>query len=88
MDEETLRRILKEELKPIETRLENLEVNVAEIKTDVKEIKAMLIDLESTNATRHTETNLKIEELKRDMNKVEVVTSKNCFEIEYLKAVK
>lgn len=30
----------------------------------------------------------KVEAIRKDIGKVEVVTSKNCFEIEYLKAVK
>lgn len=30
----------------------------------------------------------KVDSIRKDLGKVEIVTSKNCFEIEYLKAVK
>jgi len=77
MDEETLRRILKEELDPIKT-------DIKELKTGQEEIKNMLQDLEATNAKRHMETNLKLEEIK-DLKQV---TKENCYEIAKLKSVK
>ena len=77
MDEEMLRRILKEELKPIEIRISSLE-------TGQEKIINMLQEIETTNANRHIEINSKIEELKE----LKQVTKENCYDIAKLKAVK
>lgn len=77
MDEETLKRILKEELNPIKKGIENLEKGQ-------EDIKNMIIDLETTNANRHMEINLKLEELKE----LKQVTKENCYDIAKLKSVK
>lgn len=77
MDEDTLRQILKEELNPIRN-------DIKDLKTGQEEIKNMLQDLETTNANRHMETNLKLEELKE----LKQVTKENCYDIAKLKAVK
>lgn len=55
----------------------------------------MFMNLEGVNGNRHFEILTEGKDLKekfyrveKDVNKVEVVTDKNCIEIEYLKAVK
>ena len=84
MDEEMLRKILKEELKPIH-------LDIKEMKTDIKDIKQTLQEIESINANRHVEmtdelkqTNIKLDELKE----LKQVTKENCYDIAKLKAVK
>ena len=84
MDEEMLRKILKEELKPIHS-------DIKEMKTDIKDIKQTLQEIESINANRHVEmtdelkqTNIKLDELKE----LKQVTKENCYDIAKLKAVK
>jgi len=84
MDEETLRRILKEELNPIKKDIAEMKNDIKDLKVGQEEIKSMLTNLESINANRHVEINLKLEELK-DLKQV---TKENCYDIAKLKAVK
>lgn len=91
MDEETLRRILKEELNPIKESILNLEkgqVNLEKGQANLEKGQEVIIkileDLEITNANRHMEINLKLEELKE----LKQVTKENCYNIAKLKAVK
>lgn len=92
---EAMRTIMKEELKPILSKLDNLNNEVKDLKDGQQHIKALITELEPKNANRHIEISNKIGEvsqrvdlLRQDFNKVEVVTSQNSFEIQYLKAVK
>jgi len=66
MDENTLRKILKEalteELTPIKENIFSLKNDVSsltegqqDLKHGIEDIKAMLIEVESKNATRHTQ---------------------------------
>jgi len=98
MDKESLeaiRTLVREELKPIHTTLSNLGNDVKDLKEGQQEIKALITELDPKNANRHLEISNKLSEvsekvdlLRHDLNKVEVVTSQNAFEIQYLKAVK
>ena len=80
MDEEMLRRILKEELNPIKASIVKLEKNQ-------EEFKNMLVDLEATNAIRHTEMSLKVEEKVEELKDLKKVIKENCYDIAKLKAV-
>lgn len=103
MDEQqilqAIRAILKEELKtelqPINKRLDSMDAKMDSMDKNIKEIKGMIEDIDPKNANRHLELNDKIDSiqsdvrfLKENLQKVEVVTGKNCIEIEYLKSVK
>jgi len=81
MDENTLRSILKEELNE---QLNPIKTSIASLEKGQKDIKNMIIDLEATNATRHSEISLKLEELKE----LKQVTKENCYDIAKLKAIK
>ena len=79
----------------VNSKIDNLEKDVKELKQGQQEIKVLVTDLDPRNANRHIEilgkidgVSNKVELLRKDMNKVEVVTSQNSFEIQYLKAVK
>jgi len=92
---EAIRTIMREELNPIHTTLNNLENDVKDLKKGQQEIKTLISELDPKNANRHLELSKNIGELsekvdllRHDLNKVEVVTSQNSFEIQYLKAVK
>jgi len=88
MDEETIKRlleeVLKEQLKPIKKDILDLKDGQLGIKNGTSEIKDMMVELEATNATRHTQISLKLEELKE----LKQVTKENCYDIAKLKAIK
>jgi len=81
MDEAMLRKILKEELGPIHA-------DIKEMKTDIKDIKQTLQEIESVNATRHTDMMNDIIDIKKDLNDIKIVTSQNCFDIVKLNVLK
>lgn len=79
----------------IEQDIEDLKQDVGGLKQDVgilkegqKEIKVLISELDPKNANRHVQLNEKIDELRKDLNAVEIVTSKNWNDIAQLKAVK
>ena len=81
--------------KDVNSKIDNLEKDVKELKQGQQELKDLVTDLDPRNANRHIEivgkvdgVASKVELLRQDMNKVEVVTSQNSYEIQYLKAVK
>ena len=98
MDPETLeaiRTVMREELKPINTKLSDIDNRLNNLEEGQQKIKDLVADLDPRNANRHIEivgkvdgVANKVELLRQDMNKVEVVTSQNSYEIQYLKAVK
>jgi predicted nucleic acid-binding Zn-ribbon protein len=62
MDDETLRKILKEELSPIKDDVSSLKEDVSSLKEGqqglkqgIEDIKAMIVEVEAKNATRHTQ---------------------------------
>ena len=55
MDDETLRKILKEELSPIKNDVFSLKEGQQCLKQGIEDIKAMIVEVEAKNATRHTQ---------------------------------
>ena len=55
MDDETLRKILKEELSPIKNDVFSLKEGQQSLKQGIEDIKAMIVEVEAKNATRHTQ---------------------------------
>ena len=98
MDKETLkaiREILKEELNPIKTEMKELkegqnrlEGQIKELKIGQEEIKAMVGELDPQNANRHIELKDSINQLRKDLSTVEIVTASNYSDIARLKNVK
>lgn len=94
--------MLKDELKPLKDDINGLKTDMIEVKADIKELKEgqqnilkLITELDPKNASKHVEINGKLDNiqndvrfLKENLQKVEIVTGKNCIEIEYLKAVK
>lgn len=98
MDKETLksiREILKEELEPIKSDIkvlkegqDSLKEQVKELKTGQEEIKSMVGELDPQNANRHLELKDSIDQLRKDLSTVEIVTASNYSDIARLKSVK
>ena len=90
MDNEIL-----EILKVMQQDIKLIQYDMKDLKIGQDEIKNIIQKLEPKNANIHVEMSNKISEvaekfdlLRLDLNKVEVVTSQNSYEIQYLKAVK
>lgn len=88
MDKETLegiRQILKEELKE---ELEPIKSDIKDLKEGQEEIKTMIGELDPKNANRHLELKDSIEQLRKDLSTVEIVTASNYSDIARLKNIK
>jgi len=94
MDNET-KDFLEKMFSHMNNRFDKVDEAINNLNESQQEIKALVTDLDPRNANRHIEITNKLNEvsekvdlLRQDLNKVEVVTSQNSFEIQYLKAVK
>jgi hypothetical protein len=72
-DLQALRNLLKEELEPVKTKLDSIELKL----NSVHDQTAMLTEF-------RTEINIKLDELKE----LKEVTKENCYDIAKLKAIK
>lgn len=91
---ESIRKLLKEELEPIKTEIKGLKKGQSSLKEQVQnlkigqeEIKTMLGELDPKNATRHLELKDSIDQLRKDLSTVEIVTASNYADIAKLKRV-
>ncbi len=91
---ESIRKLLKEELEPIKTEIKglkkgqsSLKEQVQDLKTGQEEIKTMLGELDPKNANRHLEIKDSIDQLRKDLSTVEIVTASNYADIAKLKRV-
>jgi regulator of replication initiation timing len=87
--------LLDEKLKPIHADIKDLKTDVKEMKTDIKSLKLgqetiinKFDEIESVNATRHTEMMNDISNIKENINNIEFITACNLKDIVKLKAVK
>ena len=94
MDKETrefleiIRNELQDFRKETNNRFDGLETKVDNLESGQEEIKALIQELDPKNATRHLELKKDIEELRKDLVNVEIITSSNWNEIAKLKQVK
>ncbi|MBU5269227.1 hypothetical protein [Clostridium cochlearium] len=86
---------LKSDVSTLKSDVNKLKSDVTTLKSDVNDLKEgqiriekMFEDLESKNATRHTEILSKIDNLSEDLTLVELVSSKNATDIAKLKLIK
>ena len=82
---DALREIFKEELK---SELEPIKADIKEMKSDIKSFKDQFTDFEGKSANNHIQVVNKIDDMQRDLNTMELVTSKNWNDIAQLKAIK
>ena len=80
-----LRAMFKEELK---AELEPIKADIKEMKSDIKSFKDQFTDYEGKSANNHVEVINKINNMQKDLNTMELVTSKNWNYIAQLKSVK
>lgn len=80
-----LRAMFKEELK---AELEPIKTDIKEIKSDIKSFKDQFTDFEGKSANNHVELLNKMDNIQKDLNTMELVTSKNWNDIAQLKAIK
>ena len=85
---ESIRGILKEELEPIKTEIKELKEGQIKLQNGQKEIKEMLGELDPKNATRHLEIKDSIDQLRKDLSTVEIVTASNYSDIARLNSAK
>jgi hypothetical protein len=83
MDNEIL-----EILKRLESKIDDNTTDIKEMKSDIKSFKDQFTDFEGKSASNHVEVINKIENMQKDLNTMELVTSKNWNDIAQLKAVK
>jgi len=76
---------LNKQVESLNKRVGSLEGQVAELKSGQDEIMTMLEELDPKNASRHLELKNAIEDLKRDLSVVEIVTASNYADIARLK---
>ena len=79
---------MQSDIKSMNERLTGLDEGQKEIKADLKEFKDQFTDFESKSANNHVEVINKINNMQKDLNAMEVVTSKNWNDIAQLKAIK
>ena len=85
---ESIREILREELEPIKSDIKELKEGQIKLQNGQKEIKEMLGELDPKNATRHLELKDSIDQLRKDLSTVEIVTASNYSDIARLKSAK
>lgn len=83
MDNEIL-----EILKRLETKIDDNTTDIKEMKSDIKSFKDQFTDFEGKSANNHVEVINRIDNMQKDLNTMELVTSKNWNDIAQLKAVK
>ena len=83
MDNEIL-----EILKRLETKIDDNTTDIKEMKADIKSFKDQFTDFEGKSANNHVEVINRIDNMQKDLNTMELVTSKNWNDISQLKALK
>lgn len=84
----SIRTILKEELDPIKSEIRELKEGQVKLQNGQKEIKEMIGELDPKNANRHLELKDSIDQLRKDLSTVEIVTASNYSDIARLKSAK
>lgn len=83
MDNEIL-----ELLKSIKTEQQETNKRLINIENEIKSFKDQFTDFEGKSASNHVEVINKINNMQKDLNTMELVTSKNWNDIAQLKAIK
>ena len=87
MDKET-REFLENMQEVINDFRKETSIRFDSLEGDIKEIKTMVGELDPKNANRHLELKESIDQLRKDLSTVEIVTASNYSDIARLKSVK
>lgn len=79
---------VNKQLKNINEKLTNIESDISNLKLGQENIKGLITDLEPKNGNRHIELINSINDLRKDLSTVEIVTANNYADIAKLKAIK
>lgn len=79
---------LEKDVKGLDKRVEGLEENLKDLKEGQEEIKTIIGQLDPLNANRHLELKDSIEQLRKDLSTVEIVTASNYSDIARLKNIR
>ena len=90
MDKEILELLksMNERLIGLEEGQKETNKKLTNIENEIKEFKDQFTDFEGKTASNHVEVINKINNMQKDLNAMEVVTSKNWNDIAQLKAIK
>lgn len=75
-------------LKQIQKDQQETNKRLGDIETEIKSFKNQFTDFESKSANNHVEVINTIKDIQKDLNAMEIVTSKNWNDIAQLKAIK
>lgn len=75
-------------LKRLESKIDDNTMDIKEMKSDIKSFKDQFTDFEGKSANNHVEVINRLDNMQKDLNTMELVTSKNWNDIAQLKAVK
>ena len=75
-------------LKQIQKDQQETNKRLSSIETEIKSFKDQFTDYEGKSASNHVDVMNKIDSMQKDLNAMEIVTSKNWNDIAQLKAVK
>lgn len=90
MDNEMLEilKSMQSSITRLESKIDDNTKDVKEMKADIKSFKDQFTDYEGKSASNHVDVMNKIDSMQKDLNAMEIVTSKNWNDIAQLKAVK
>ncbi|NOW87972.1 archaellum component FlaC [Clostridium beijerinckii] len=75
-------------LKRLESKIDDNTMDIKEMKSDIKSFKDQFTDFEGKSANNHVEVINRLDNMQKDLNTMELVTSKNWNDIAQLKSVK
>ena len=82
---------LKTDVSALKTDVSALKTDVSTLKTDVQEVKRLssaIFDQTADLSEFKTSTTESLGRIEKELNEIETVTAKNCFDITKLKAIK
>lgn len=85
---QSLENEILEILKRLESKIDDNTMDIKEMKSDIKSFKDQFTDFEGKSANNHVEVINRLDNMQKDLNTMELVTSKNWNDIAQLKSVK
>ena len=87
-DNKEFKEEISKQMNNMNNKLNNIEIDINKLKINQEEIKNLIVDLEPKNGNRHIELINSINDLRKNLSTVEIVTANNYADIAKLKAVK